>query len=93
MQLDLPLTKKPTCGCLQSSMLFLCAVSLCLIPLPATTGPSGYGGEQRSQHVDEHMGLQGLPPEHGTGRSQASDVHTQGTRDVGKGWGGDLSAN
>lgn len=63
-------------------MLFLCAVGLCLIPLPATPGPSGWGREQRSQQVDGHMGLQGLPPKHGIGRSQASD----GPRAPGK-WG------
>lgn len=74
MQLDLPLTKKPTCECLQSSVLFLCAVSLCLILYQLLLALQVEGAEQRSQQVDEHMGLQGLPPEHGTGRSQASDV-------------------
>lgn len=37
------------------------------------------------------MGLQGLPPEHGTGRRQALDVPR--APEKGNGWGGDPSAN
>lgn len=46
-----PLTKELACGYLQSSLLFPCAASLCLIPPPAAPGPPDWGKGQRAQQM------------------------------------------